>query len=56
MKPGEVCDLLHIAPSTLRDWRHAGRIRGHQLESGYWRYPADQEPIRRAIDAVRPAS
>lgn len=55
MKPGEVCDLLHIAPSTLRDWRHAGRIRGHQLESGYWRYPADQEPIRRALAAVRTA-
>lgn len=55
MKPREVCDLLNIAMTTLRDWRERGDIDAHQLETGYWRYPADQEPIRRALAAVRTA-
>jgi predicted site-specific integrase-resolvase len=53
LTPREVCDLLHIGSSTLRDWRRDGLVEGHQLPSGAWRYPANQSPLRRAREALR---
>jgi hypothetical protein len=47
----EVCDLLHIAKSTLALWRTTGQIKGVK-PSRDWRYPADQPIIADALAAV----
>lgn len=42
--------MLHIAPSTLRNWRVAGIVVGHRPNPrGHYRYPADQPTIAAAL-------
>jgi predicted site-specific integrase-resolvase len=49
----EVCALLHIARSTLPDWRARGWLRGYRAPNGYWRYPSLQPVLTEARAALK---
>lgn len=52
----EVCALLHIARSTLPDWRKRGDLIAFRLQNGHWRYPSRQPTLveaRAALQAKR---
>lgn len=54
MKGAEVRDLLGIGRTTLHEWREAGRLRGiRHHKRGPWYYPAAQDVIVRALQAVQ---
>lgn len=48
----DVCQLLNISKSTIQAWRDAGALEAVPLPLGGWRYPSNQEPIRRALEAL----
>jgi hypothetical protein len=51
----EVCALLHIARSTLPDWRRRGDLIGYKGRNGHWRYPSRQPALVEARAALKAA-
>lgn len=52
LKAADVCQLLNISKSTCNAWRDAGELAAVPMPGGTWRYPSNQEPIQRALDAL----
>lgn len=52
----DVCQLLNITKSTVAYWRDQGELEAVPLPLGGWRYPSNQPPIQRALDALSRAT